>query len=134
MSNPDQDKLNTFLGKMVGDLGAAASGALVVLGDRLGLFKAMRDGGRLTASELALRTGTHERYVREWLSAQAAAGYVEYDAGSDRFSLNAEQGRPGSRAGSRSAAQRRDEAGRTTVGKCRSVVRRGSPSEPSGRR
>ena len=91
MQQPDQDKLNAFLGRMVGDLGSAATGALVCLGDRLGLFKAMQDGGKMTAAELAQRTGTHERYVREWLAAQAAAGYVEYDSGADRFHLNPEQ-------------------------------------------
>jgi 2-polyprenyl-3-methyl-5-hydroxy-6-metoxy-1,4-benzoquinol methylase len=91
MAQPDPDKLNAFLGRMVGELGAIGTGALVVLGDRLGLFKAMRDGDKLTAAELAKRTGTHERYIREWLSAQAAAGYVEYDAGADQFYLNAEQ-------------------------------------------
>jgi len=87
----DTDRLNAFLGRMVGDLGAIATGALVVLGDRLGLYKAMRDGGKLSSAELARRTGTHERYVREWLAAQAAAGYVEYDDDSNVFFLNAEQ-------------------------------------------
>ena len=91
MQQPDQDKLNTFLGRMVGDLGAIGTGALVLLGDRLGLFKAMQAGDRMTAAELAQRTGTHERYIREWLAGQAAAGYVEYDAGAGRFFLNAEQ-------------------------------------------
>lgn len=91
MSQVDQEKLDAFLGKMVGDLGAAASGALVVLGDRLGLFAAMRSAGRTSAAELAARTGTRERYVREWLSAQAAAGYIEYDEATDRFYLNPEQ-------------------------------------------
>jgi 2-polyprenyl-3-methyl-5-hydroxy-6-metoxy-1,4-benzoquinol methylase len=91
MSQPDQDKLNALLGRMVGDLGAIGTGALVVLGDRLGLYKAMLAGGEMTAAELAARTGTHERNIREWLSGQAAAGYVEYDAGSDRFHLSAEQ-------------------------------------------
>ena len=91
MQQPDRDKLNVFLGRMVGDLGAVATGALVLLGDRLGLFKAMRAGDELTAKELAQRTGTHERYVREWLAAQAAAGYVDYDADRDRFHLNPEQ-------------------------------------------
>jgi 2-polyprenyl-3-methyl-5-hydroxy-6-metoxy-1,4-benzoquinol methylase len=76
---------------MVGDLGAVATGALVLLGDRLGLYKAMQDGKPVTAAQLAQRTGTHERYVREWLAAQAAAGYVDYDAGTDRFFLSAEQ-------------------------------------------
>jgi 2-polyprenyl-3-methyl-5-hydroxy-6-metoxy-1,4-benzoquinol methylase len=87
----DTDRLNAFLGRMVGDLGAIATGALVVLGDRLGLYKAMRDGARLSAAELARRTGTHERYVREWLAAQAAAGYVEYDDETNLFFLNPEQ-------------------------------------------
>jgi 2-polyprenyl-3-methyl-5-hydroxy-6-metoxy-1,4-benzoquinol methylase len=91
MRQPDQEKLNTFLGRMVGDLGAAATGALVLLGDRLGLYKAMQDGASLTAAELAQRTGTLERYVREWLSGQAAAGYIDYDGGTDRFCLNPEQ-------------------------------------------
>jgi 2-polyprenyl-3-methyl-5-hydroxy-6-metoxy-1,4-benzoquinol methylase len=87
----NHERLNTFLGKMVGDLGAVATGALVVLGDRLGLFKAMQTGGRQTAAELAARSKTNERYVREWLSAQAAAGYVDYDAVTDKFFLNPEQ-------------------------------------------
>jgi 2-polyprenyl-3-methyl-5-hydroxy-6-metoxy-1,4-benzoquinol methylase len=91
MAQPDQEKLNALLGRMVGDLGAIGTGALVVLGDRLGLFRAMRAGGKLTAGELAARTGTHERYIREWLSGQAAAGYVEYDSGTDRFWLGPEQ-------------------------------------------
>jgi hypothetical protein len=61
MPQLDQDKLNAFLGRMVGDLGAIATGALVVLGDRLGLFKAMKSGDKVTAAEVAARTGTHER-------------------------------------------------------------------------
>jgi 2-polyprenyl-3-methyl-5-hydroxy-6-metoxy-1,4-benzoquinol methylase len=91
MRQPDQNKLDSLLGRMVGDLGAVATGALVVLGDRLGLFKAMQDGESMTAADLARRTGTHERYVREWLAAQAAAGYIDYDAGADQFQLNPEQ-------------------------------------------
>ena len=91
MQQPDQDKLNAFLGRMVGDLGSVATGALVLLGDRLGLFRAMRDGDSLSAKELAERTQTHERYVREWLSAMATASYVSYDSGSDSFRLDAEQ-------------------------------------------
>ena len=91
MRQPDQDKLNALLGRMVGDLGAVGTGALVLLGDRLGLFKAMQNGDRMTAADLAQRTNTHERYVREWLCAQAAAGYIDYDAGEDRFFLNPEQ-------------------------------------------
>jgi 2-polyprenyl-3-methyl-5-hydroxy-6-metoxy-1,4-benzoquinol methylase len=87
----DADKLNAFLGRMVGDLGAIATGALVVLGDRLGLYAALHAAGRASPAELARRTGTRERYVREWLSAQAAAGYVEYDDDANLFYLNAEQ-------------------------------------------
>jgi SAM-dependent methyltransferase len=88
---PDAERLNAFLGRMVGELGAIATGALVVLGDRLGLYKAMAGGERLSSAELARRTGTTERYVREWLSAQAAAGYVDYDDASNMFYLNPEQ-------------------------------------------
>jgi 2-polyprenyl-3-methyl-5-hydroxy-6-metoxy-1,4-benzoquinol methylase len=88
---PDPDRLNAFLGRMVGDLGAIASGALVLLGDRLGLYRAMRDGARTSSTELARRTGTHERYVREWLAGQAAAGYVDYDDATNQFFLNPEQ-------------------------------------------
>jgi SAM-dependent methyltransferase len=91
MPQPDTEKLNAFLGRMVGDMGACASGALVVLGDRLGLYKAMGSGEIVSAAALARRTGTFERYVREWLSAQAAAGYIEYDEASDGFYLNPEQ-------------------------------------------
>ena len=91
MPQPNQEKLDAFLGKMVGDLGAIATGAGVLLGDRLGLFTAMRDGGKMTAAEIAARTGTQERLVREWLSGQAAAGYIEYEEATDRFYLNREQ-------------------------------------------
>ena len=87
----DQDKLNAFLGHVVGDMGAAMSAVLVVIGDKLGLYKAMAGAGPLTSGELAKRTGTHERYVREWLSAQAAGGYVTYDPAGARFTLPAEQ-------------------------------------------
>lgn len=91
MSEPNQEKLDALLGKMVGDLGAITTGAAVLLGDRLGLFSAMSEGGRMTAAQLAAKTGTQERLVREWLSAQAAAGYVEYDEPSDSFYLSPEQ-------------------------------------------
>ncbi len=87
----DMDRLNDFAGRMVGDLGAAMSAALVVLGDRLGLYKALAGLGAATPADLSVASGTHERYVREWLSAQAAAGYVDYDADSGRFHLNPEQ-------------------------------------------
>src|SRR3546814_17186338 len=79
-AQPDPAKLEAFMGKMVGDMGAANGGALVILGERLGLYKALAEGGRATSRELADRTGLPERYVRDWLSAKAAAGSVEYDA------------------------------------------------------
>ena len=84
----DEARLGEFMGKIVGDLGAAVSAALVVIGDKLGLYKAMAGGGSLTPAELASRTGTAERYVREWLCAQAASGYVSYDAATGRFNLS----------------------------------------------
>jgi SAM-dependent methyltransferase len=87
----DEAKLHAFMGKMVGDMGAALSGALVLIGDKLGLYKALADSGATTPEELARRTGTTERYVREWLAAQAASGYVDYDPASRRFSMSAEQ-------------------------------------------
>jgi SAM-dependent methyltransferase len=87
----DQTKLEEFVGKAVGDLGAALTAALVVVGDKLGLYKAMAAAPALTPAELATRTGTAERYVREWLNAQAAAGYVSYDAAAGRYFLSPEQ-------------------------------------------
>lgn len=91
MREPDMQKLDALVGRLVGDLGAAVSGALVVLGDHVGLFKALADGTPQNAAELAKTTGLKERYLREWLSAMAAADYVTYDEGSDRFSLTPEQ-------------------------------------------
>jgi SAM-dependent methyltransferase len=90
-STVDAEKLQAFMGKMVGDMGAAWSGVMVLIGERLGLFKALAEGGPATPAELAKRTGTAERYVREWLSALAAAGYVEYSKASRRFSMTVEQ-------------------------------------------
>lgn len=87
----DQSKLEAFQGKMLGDMGAAVSAALVILGDQLGLYKAMADGGPTISLKLAAATGTTERYVREWLAAQAASGYVEYDPVKAEFSLTPEQ-------------------------------------------
>jgi SAM-dependent methyltransferase len=87
----DPEKLNQFLGKFVGDLGAAAHGATILLGERLGLYKAMADGKDVSAAELAQRTGTNERNVLEWLSAQAVSGYVNYRSESGRFYLTPEQ-------------------------------------------
>ena len=86
----DQDKMNAFLGKAVGDLGAAISGVLVLIGDQLGLYRALA-AGRLTPAELAANTGTHERYVREWLGNQAASGYIEYEPATGRYFLSPEQ-------------------------------------------
>ena len=91
MRGPNTDKLNELVGKLVGDLGAAIAGASILLGDRLGLYKAMVDGAPVTSSQLAKRTGLHERYVREWLSGQAASGYIDYDAQKNAFSLSPEQ-------------------------------------------
>ena len=87
----DESKLNEFMGKIVGDLGVTMSSALLVLGDRLGLYKAMAALGPVTPAELAKRTETAERYVGEWLNAQAASGYVSYDPGSRRYTLPPEQ-------------------------------------------
>jgi SAM-dependent methyltransferase len=87
----DQEKLNQFMQKAVGDLGATFHAALVVIGDKLGLYRAMAEAGPVTSSELAKRAGASERYVREWLAANAAGGYVNYDASAGRYSLSAEQ-------------------------------------------
>jgi 2-polyprenyl-3-methyl-5-hydroxy-6-metoxy-1,4-benzoquinol methylase len=86
----DTDKLMGFVFKAVEEVGATLNTALVVMGDRLGLYRAMAGAGPLTPAELAGRTGTAERYVREWLNAQAAGGYVDYDPDSSRYSLSAE--------------------------------------------
>jgi 2-polyprenyl-3-methyl-5-hydroxy-6-metoxy-1,4-benzoquinol methylase len=86
----DETKLNEFLGRAVGDLGAAMSATLILVGDRLGLYRELATGA-MTAAELAQRTGTNERYVREWLGNQGAGGYVDYDAASDEWSLTEEQ-------------------------------------------
>lgn len=91
MADFDPEKLDAFMGKLVVDFGAAASAALIALGDRLGLYKAMADGKPMTPAQLAKKAGLHERYVREWLSAQAAAGYIAYDAVAKKFSLPPEQ-------------------------------------------
>jgi SAM-dependent methyltransferase len=89
-STVDPDRLNAFLGAAVGDLGAAISASLMLVGDRLGLYRALADEPA-TPAELAARTGTHERYVREWLGNQAAGGYVQYDPDSGRYSMDAAQ-------------------------------------------
>ena len=87
----DGDKLMQFVFKAVDEVGATLNTALVVMGDRLGLYRALAGAGPLSPTELAERTGTAERYVREWLNAQAAGGYVAYDPDSGRYSLPPEQ-------------------------------------------
>lgn len=90
MTDVDESKLMAFVGKVIGDWGALTSAPLVVIGDQLGLYRAMADGQPVTAAKLAGRTGTAERYVREWLAAQAASGYVSYD-GDGRYHMEPEQ-------------------------------------------
>ena len=86
----DTEKLNAFLGQFVADLGATVHAGMVVIGERLGLYKALA-AGPLSSAELSSQTKTDERYVREWLASQAAGGYVTYDAKTGKFSLNEEQ-------------------------------------------
>src|SRR5690348_654015 len=87
----NEAKLHDFVMKAVGEMGAAMNAALIVIGDKLGLYKAMAGAGPMTSAELAAKTKTTERYVREWLSAQAAGGFVTYDAESGKFTLPPEQ-------------------------------------------
>lgn len=86
----NEEKLNAFMGGFVRDIGAVMHAATIVVGDRLGLYQALATAP-MTAAELAAKTETDARYLREWLSAQAASGYVDYDPASDRFSLSEEQ-------------------------------------------
>jgi ubiquinone/menaquinone biosynthesis C-methylase UbiE len=86
----DMDKLNAFVGQFVTDLGATVHAGMVVIGEKLGLYPALASGP-MTSAELAAKTKTDERYLREWLSSQAAGGYVTYDEKADKFSLTAEQ-------------------------------------------
>ena len=87
----DEAKLNEFMGRFVQDIGAVMHAATVVVGDQLGLYKALAKGPPAQVEELARRTETDPRYLREWLSAQAASGYVSYDPASQCFSLSEEQ-------------------------------------------
>jgi SAM-dependent methyltransferase len=87
----NETKLNEFLGKVVGDIGAAMSAVMVLLGDKLGLYKGIAKLGPCTSAELAKETGTAERYVREWLGNQAAGGYVVYEPKTERYHLPPEQ-------------------------------------------
>jgi SAM-dependent methyltransferase len=87
----DSEKLNALLGQAVQDMGAALYATLIVIGDRLGLYRALSDGTPVTSAQLAERTGTSERYIREWLNANAASKYVEYDAASQTYWMTPEQ-------------------------------------------
>jgi SAM-dependent methyltransferase len=88
---PTQEDVEAFLGKFVVDLGSAMAGANIVLGDRLGLYRALAARQSATPADIASDTGTDERYVREWLCGQAAGGYVEYDASTETFSMTPAQ-------------------------------------------
>src|SRR5438270_5653390 len=90
MQTLDQSRVEAFAGQIATEVGAALNAALVTVGDQLGLYRAMADAQPITAGELASRTNTHERYVREWLNAQAAGGFVTYDSGEDSYTLPAE--------------------------------------------
>src|SRR6516164_11838156 len=87
----DQQKLNEFVGKFASDFGATLHAPTIIIGEKLGLYKAMAEAGKVTPAELAAKTGTKERYVREWLSAQAASGYAMYDRGTGKYWLTPEQ-------------------------------------------
>ena len=87
----DDTKMHEFIGKVVNEWGAAEGALITFIGDRLGLFKAMAGSGGLTSDELAKKTGTHPRIIKEWFAAQAAGGYVTYDGASDTYTLPAEQ-------------------------------------------
>ncbi|WP_225421123.1 class I SAM-dependent methyltransferase [Sphingomonas parva] len=87
----DPTRLEQFMHKMVEDMGAAVSGSLIITGTKLGLYRKLAELGPATSDDLASSLGLDRRYVREWLSAQAASGFVDYDAAGDLFSLNPEQ-------------------------------------------
>jgi 2-polyprenyl-3-methyl-5-hydroxy-6-metoxy-1,4-benzoquinol methylase len=89
--NINEEKLNQLLGKFVTDFGATLHAGMVVIGEQLGLYKELAAGGMMTSGELAARTNTSERYVREWLNSQAAGGYVEYDKETNHYFLTDEQ-------------------------------------------
>ena len=88
----DEQKLHDFMLKAVGDIASTISAMLVIIGDRLGLYKAMAESGQpITSEELAKKTNTNERLIREWLANQAAGGYITYDASNRKYSLPPEQ-------------------------------------------
>src|SRR5436189_821403 len=86
----DVDRLKVFIGQFVTDLGAAVHTGMVVIGEKLGLYKALADGP-MNSAQLAAKTKTDERYLREWLASQAAGGYITYDERAGKFSLSEEQ-------------------------------------------
>ncbi|KAA5823518.1 class I SAM-dependent methyltransferase [Algibacter amylolyticus] len=87
----NETKLNDLLGKVVTEMGAAANGPLVTIGDKLGLYKTLSESGAMSSQQLADATNTAERYIREWASAQAASGYINYDENTNTFSMSPEQ-------------------------------------------
>src|SRR5258708_5207893 len=87
----NEDKMNQLIGRFLDDFGATFHAAMVVIGDKLGLYKTLAEAGPLTSKELADRTGTTERYVREWLASQAASGYANYDGPTAPYSMSDEQ-------------------------------------------
>ena len=87
----DDSKLHRFMGQMLSDFGGAASVALVRIGDARGLYKTLHERGPMTVAELASAAGVNERYLREWLSQQAASNYLSYDPATQKFALPPEQ-------------------------------------------
>ena len=87
----NETKLHEFMNRAIGDVGAAMSAALALIGDKLGLYKALSASGPMTPDELAMQTNTNVRYIREWLANQAAGGYVTYDPAAKKYSLSPEQ-------------------------------------------
>src|SRR6266478_8490032 len=84
----NEEKMNQLIGRFLDDFGATFHAAMVVIGDKLDLYKTLAAAGPLTSQELADRTGTTERYVREWLASQAAGGYVNYEGATGQYSLS----------------------------------------------
>src|SRR5262244_380635 len=87
----NEARMNQLVGRFLDDFGATFHAAMVVIGDKLGLYKTLAEAGPISSKQLADRTGTTERYVREWLGSQAAGGYVQYDPKTGCYSLSEEQ-------------------------------------------